>query len=157
MVTLSITPEDADQTVLPDSKPGLPSFWPEQPPPVPLIVNVNVVEPVCEAESVAVAVTLYVPAVVGVPDTVPPVPDLLPGLVTVTEPPDGVQVGSPVWAGTETAFQAALTALNWPHVASRFFAAVSVQVRYFRYDEPVVFISIASYRILIAFWMPMPV
>jgi hypothetical protein len=39
-VELSMTPELADHTVLPDSKPGLPSFCPglEQPPPVPLMV-----------------------------------------------------------------------------------------------------------------------
>ena len=33
---------------------------------------------------------------------------------------------------------------------------MSVQVRYFRYDAPVVFISIALYMILMAFWMPRP-
>jgi len=45
---------------------------------------------------------------------VPTVPLLLPGLVTVTVPvpPLGVHVGSPVCAGTETAFHTALTALN---------------------------------------------
>ena len=30
-------------------------------------------------------------------------------------------------------------------------------MRYFRYDEDVVFISIALYMIFMAFWMPMPV
>ena len=78
---------------------------------------------------------------------VPTVPVLEPGEVTVTEPvpPPGVQVGSPVWAGTETAFHAALTALNsvQVEVPYRFLAAVSVQVRYFRYDDDEVFISIA--------------
>ena len=42
-------------------------------------------------------------------------------------------------------------------VASRFFAEVSVQVRYFRYELLLVFISIALYMILMAFWMPRPV
>ena len=87
----------------------------------------------------------------------PTVPDWLPGLVTVT-PPDVVQVGSPDWAGTLTASQAALTVLNSVQLpGDRFLAAVSVQVRYFRYDEAEVFISIALYKILLAFWMPMPV
>ena len=40
----------------------------------------------------------------------PTVPDLLPGLVTVTVPVEP-QVGSAAWAGTETAFQAAFTLL----------------------------------------------
>ena len=40
----------------------------------------------------------------------PTVPDLLPGLVTVTVPVEP-QVGSAAWAGTETAFHAALTLL----------------------------------------------
>ena len=40
---------------------------------------------------------------------------------------------------------------------NRFLAAVSVQVRYFRYDDEVVFSSIALYMICSAFWMPMPV
>ena len=44
---------------------------------------------------------------------VPTVPVWLPGLVTVTVLPVLVeQVGSPDWAGTLTAFQAALTVLN---------------------------------------------
>src|SRR5262249_55567475 len=57
----------------PDSKPGLASFWPglAQPPPAGLMVNVNDVLPELPAVSVAVTVTVNVPAVVGVPDTVP--------------------------------------------------------------------------------------
>ncbi len=46
---------------------------------------------------------------------VPTVPVRLPGLVTVTVLPAVVQVGSAVCAGTETAFHAALTALNSAH------------------------------------------
>ena len=42
-------------------------------------------------------------------------------------------------------------------MASRFFAEVSVQVRYFRYDDVDVFISIALYMIFWAFWIPTPV
>ena len=41
---------------------------------------------------------------------VPTVPDLLPGLATVT-PPEVVHVGSADWAGTETAFHAAFVLL----------------------------------------------
>src|SRR5690242_191094 len=67
----------AVQTVLPDSKPGLPSFWPglAQPPPTGLIGNWNEVEPVCAgfALSRADTVTLKVPAVVGVPEIRPEV------------------------------------------------------------------------------------
>src|SRR5258705_6632538 len=58
-----------DQTVAPDSKPGLPSFWPglvQPPPPVGLTVQVNVALPDC-APLVAVTVTEEVPAVVGGP------------------------------------------------------------------------------------------
>src|SRR3954468_12835076 len=58
---------------VPDSNPGLPSFWPgdeQPPPPPPEMVKVNVVAPEPLAP-VAVAATLYVPAVVGVPETVP--------------------------------------------------------------------------------------
>src|SRR4051812_13320628 len=90
---------------------------------------------------------------------VPTVPVRLPGLFTVTVlvPPPPVHVGSPVWAGTDTAFHAAFVALYRPQVASRFLAAVRVQVRYFRYDEELVFISIALYMICSAFWMPTPV
>src|SRR5215218_2694619 len=55
-----------------------------------------------------------------------------------------VHVGSPDWAGTLTAFQAFLTALNSVQLLGyRFLAAVSVQVRYLRYDDDEVFISIA--------------
>src|SRR5437762_1998785 len=74
----------------PDSKPGLASFWPEQPPGLPVGVAVGV--------GVGVGVPL-------------------------------VQVASPDWAGTLTAFQAALTVLNRPQVASRFLAASRVQTR----------------------------
>src|SRR4051812_10184162 len=78
------------------------------------------------------------------------------GVGGVVVPP--VQVGSADWAGTLTAFHAALTVLNAVQsFGKRFFAAVSVQVRYFRYDELEVFISIALYMILIAVWMPTPV
>ena len=74
----------------------------------------------------------------------PTVPVLLPGLVTVTVLPDWLQVGSADWAGTLTASHAAFTLLNLVQSpGKRFFAAVSVQVRYFRYDELDVFISIA--------------
>src|SRR4051812_6817838 len=46
-----------------------------------------------------------------------------------------VQVGSADWAGTLTAVQAALTVLKVVQLPGvRFLAAVSVQVRYFRYD-----------------------
>jgi len=129
-----ITPLDAVQDAEPDSKPGLASFCPglEQPPPAGLMVNVNEVLPEPPADAVAVAVTLYVPAVVGVPDTVPveepivmpggspvadqvyggvpplalsvkeaiavpTVPDLLPGLVTVTPPPPPPTIECEIW------------------------------------------------------------
>jgi hypothetical protein len=130
------------------------------------MVKVNAAEPEWLAESVAVTVTLYVPAVVGVPETVPvdepivmpggrpvadqvygvvppeavtvkeviavpTVPDLLPGLLTVTVV-ELVHVGSAVCAGTLTAFHAAFTVLYSAQVESRFLAEVSVQVRYFR-------------------------
>ena len=63
---------------------------------------------------------------------VPTVPDLAPGLVTVT-PPVAEQVGSAAWAGTETASHAALTVLKLVQLPGvRFLAAVSVQVRYLR-------------------------
>src|SRR5262245_58727711 len=90
---------------------------------------------------------------------VPTVPVWLPGLFTVTVlvPPPPVQVGSAAWAGTDTAFHAAFVVLYRAQVGSRFFAAVSVHVRYFRYDDVVVFISIALYMICSAFWMPTPV
>ena len=86
----------------------------------------------------------------------PTVPVWAPGLVTVTVLPPVVQVGSAVCAGTDTAFQAALTELNVAQLASMFFAAVRVHVRYFRYDDVLVFISIALYMIFSAFWMPTP-
>jgi len=73
-VELSITPAVADHgAALPVSKPGLPSFWPglPQPPPVPLIVQVNDVLPEAPVLSLADAVTLNVPAVVGVPEIRP--------------------------------------------------------------------------------------
>ena len=68
-----ITPELTDQTALPDSKPGLPSFCPGlgQPPPDGLIVQVNDVLPEALVLSVAVAVTLNVPAALGVPEIRP--------------------------------------------------------------------------------------
>ncbi len=68
----AVLPDDRgvdDQTVAPDSKPGLPSFWPglaQPPPPVGLTVQVNVALPDC-VPLVAVTVTVEVPAVVGVP------------------------------------------------------------------------------------------
>ena len=62
---------------------------------------------------------------------VPTVPDLLPGLATLTSPGSPpVQVGSPVCAGTLIASHASLTALNSVQlVGCRVFAAWSVQVR----------------------------
>ena len=94
---------------------------------------------------------------VNEPIAVPTVPDLLPGLVTVTVPA-AEQVGSAAWAGTETASHAALTVLKSAQLPGvRFLAAVSVQVRYFRYDDEVVFSSIALYMICCAFWIPRPV
>src|SRR4029079_18391274 len=55
---------------------------------------------------------------------VPTVPVWLPGLFTdtVLAPPPPVHVGSPAWAGTDTAFQAAFVAVNRTPVASRIFA-----------------------------------
>src|SRR6185436_3970233 len=73
--------------------------------------------------------------------------------------PGGVapQVGSAAWAGTLTASQAALTLSNSVQLpGNRFLAACNVQVRYRKYELPVVFISIALYMIRIAFWMPTP-
>src|SRR5258707_751973 len=56
------------------------------------------------------------------------------------------QVGSAVCAGTLTAFQAAFTELNVAQLPGvRALAAFNVHVRYFRYDAPVVFISIGLY------------
>ena len=69
-----MTPALAVQGVaVPVSKPGLPSFWPGlvQPPPVLLIVQEKLAEPVAAAASFAVAVVEYVPAVVGVPEIRP--------------------------------------------------------------------------------------
>src|SRR3954467_15175919 len=74
---------------------------------------------------------------------VPTPVDWLPGESTVTCVTI-VQVGSAAWAGTPTASHAALTVLKVAQLLGlRFLAAVSVQVRYFRYDELVVFMSIA--------------
>src|SRR5690242_2699183 len=68
-----MTPEDAAHTVLPDSKPRLPSFWPGlgQPPPVELIVQLNVALPEALVLSFAVTVELNVPAADGVPEMRP--------------------------------------------------------------------------------------
>src|SRR3954470_21870167 len=70
-----MTPEEAlHGAAVPVSKPGLPSFWPAavQPvPPVPLTVQLNVVEPAAPVLSFAVTVTEVVPAVVGVPEIRP--------------------------------------------------------------------------------------
>src|SRR5258708_24762031 len=57
----------------PVSNPGLPSswVWTVQPPPELLIVQVKVAEPCAPVVSVAVTVTLEVPAVVGVPEISP--------------------------------------------------------------------------------------
>ena len=70
-LSVVMTPDEAVQLTLPDSKPGLASLLPEQPPDGGVVVAVGVG--------------------VGVPPA---------------------QVGSPDWAGTLTASQAALTALN---------------------------------------------
>jgi hypothetical protein len=68
-----------------------------------------------------------------------------------------LQLGSLAWAGTLTASQAALTVLNSAQLpGNKFLAACNVQVRYFKYELPVVFISIALYRILIALCTPRP-
>ncbi len=83
-----MTPAVAVHEADPDSKPGLSSFWPEQPPGL-------------------------VGVIVGVGVGVPP-----------------VQVASPDWAGTLTAFHAALTVLNAVQLPGvRFLAACSVQMR----------------------------
>src|SRR3954447_16007108 len=56
------------------------------------------------------------------------------------------QVGSSDCAGTLTAFHAALTVLNSVQpLGKRLFAACSVHTRYRRYDDAVVFRSIALY------------
>src|SRR5581483_10707145 len=62
-----MTPEVAVHGVVPDSKPGLPSCCPEQPPPVGLTVHVKDALPLALVVSLAVTVTLDVPVVVGVP------------------------------------------------------------------------------------------
>ena len=80
----------------------------------------------------------------------------LPGFTRASVLPP-VQVGSPLWAGTLTASHAALTVLNCVQLpGNRFLAACNVQVRYFRYEAPVVLSSIALYMILIAFCTPRP-
>src|SRR4051794_6579946 len=95
-------------------------------------------------------------AVICSDSAVPTLPDWLPGLLTVTVLTI-VQVGSAAWAGTLTASHAALTVLNVAQLFGvRFLAACSVQVRYLRYDAPVVLVSIALYMILPAVWMPTP-
>src|SRR4051794_10662921 len=72
-------------------------------------------------------------------------------------PPPPPQVGSAAWAGTLTAFHAALTVSNCVQLpGNRLIAACNVQVRYLGYEAPVVFISIALYMILIAFCTPRP-
>src|SRR5882724_8195909 len=78
--------------------------------------------------------------------------------IPLTDLPTHGQVGSAVCAGTLTAFQAAFTELNvaqLPGVSA--LAAFNVHVRYFRYDAPVVFVSIALYMTFSAVWTPMPV
>jgi hypothetical protein len=156
--------------VLPDSKPGLTSFWPglEQLP-TGLTTQLNdtlAVAWVGLALSVTVAVTDEVPAVVGVPEmtpvdalidrpagspeavkvygvvppdadsvrlvAVPTVEFFVPGLARASAV-GPVQVGSPVWTGTLTAFHAALTTLNaLQSLGNRFLAACRVQTRYRR-------------------------
>src|SRR3954469_11177386 len=120
--------------------------------PVEALIDKPAGRPVADQVSVpagAVAVICREPAV-------PTLVDWLPGGLTVTCVTI-VQVGSAAWAGTLTASHAALTALKFAQLPGvRFLAAVSVQVRYFRYDEPVVFVSIALYMILPAVWMPTP-
>src|SRR6185437_3046458 len=73
-----MTPAVADQPVLPDSKPELVTFWPglEQPPPVVLMVQLKVVEPLLVPLSCAVTVELKVPAADGVPE-IRPVEELI--------------------------------------------------------------------------------
>src|SRR3954469_1244699 len=90
---------------VPDSKPGLPSFWPgdeQPPPPPPLTAKVNGADPE-PLDPVAVAVTLYVPAVVGVPETVPvDEPMVMPGGRPVADqvygavPPDADSVNDEI-------------------------------------------------------------
>src|SRR5262245_8959025 len=84
-------------------------------------------------------------------------PGLSRRLVPPPPPPPPPQVGSPACAGTLTASQAALTVSNCEQrPGNRLMAACSVQVRYLRYEAPVVFISIALYMILIAVCGPRP-
>jgi hypothetical protein len=161
-----MTPVVAVHGALPDSKPGLPSFWPglEQPPapltvsekdvvwvalvPVPVIVTgkvpagvvvavviVMVDEPPAVtddglndavapdgrplADSETVCAEPEVTAVDTVADTEPPgftAPDV--GDTEMEKSlPAGAQVGSPVWTGTDTAFQAALVAAHSAELA----------------------------------------
>src|SRR5207248_2358134 len=88
-----ITPAEAVHGALPDSKPGLPSFCPglEQPPPVGLTVQVNEVLAVAPALSCTVALTVKVPAVVGVPEMTP--------LDALTARPGGSPVAEKVYGG----------------------------------------------------------
>ena len=100
---------------------------------VPLPPNQALYDPVRAGRPVLVVIRPVVPAHEAAPDSKPGLARMLPpagGVVGgVVVPP---HVGSPVWAGTLTASQAFLTALNWAQVLSMFLAAVSVQVRYLR-------------------------
>src|SRR5689334_4946988 len=87
-------------------------------------------EPVRAGRPVLLVIGPAVPVPVVAPDSKPGLPRMLSpvgggGVV----PP---QVGSPVWAGTLLASPAACVELKRPQVEARFFAAVRVQVRYFR-------------------------
>ena len=90
-------------------------------------------EPVRAGRPELVVIGPEVPVQVVAPDSKPGLPRMLPpvgGVVGgVVVPP---QVGSADWAGTLTASQAFLVALKSAQVESRFFAEVSVHVRYFR-------------------------
>ena len=89
---------------------------------------------------------------------VPTVAVWLPGFASASGAPPPLHVGSPGWAGTLTASQAALTVLNSPQLPGvRFLAACSVHTRYMRYELPEVFMSIALYRMVMALRMPTPV
>jgi len=70
-----MTPVEAVHgAAVPVSKPGLPSFWPGAAQlPAPLIVQVNVVDPLAPVLSRAVTVVVKVPAALGVPEIRPPV------------------------------------------------------------------------------------
>src|SRR4051794_28627104 len=71
------TPAVAVHGAVPDSKPGLPSFWPGlAQEPAPPIVQVNDVE-LLEPPDVAVAVTVEAPAADGVPEISPVEPLML--------------------------------------------------------------------------------